>query len=140
MAVAFRILESEHLHFKKQAQSGLIRLGGDDVPEISKQLFPVGGPMIRGQSLKCCLQAGLHMLHDLGDERLLRSEVMEQHARARPDVRRQGPQRKICQAVPEEISEALLQELMTSLYVTTVTQRGLASIWHWPEKEVNKGG
>ena len=77
--------------------------------------------MIRGQVLKGCLQAGLHLFHDLGNERLLRSEVVEQHAGAGPGGRRQGPEGKVRDAVPEEISEALFQELIASLYVTTVT-------------------
>jgi hypothetical protein len=102
-------LESEHLHFEKQAESGLIRPGRQDVPEILKQVFSVGVPMIRSQILKSCLQAGLNLSHDLGNERLLRSEVVEQHAGAGPDGRRQRAERKICDAMPEEISEALFQ-------------------------------
>jgi hypothetical protein len=121
-------LESKHLHLEKQSEGGLVRPGGENLPEILKQRLPVGCCMIQRQLLKSSLQAGLHLFHDLGDERLLRSEVVEQHAGAGPNGRRQRAERKIRDAVAKKIDEALFQKLISSRDVTTVT------LWKFPVK------
>jgi hypothetical protein len=74
-----------------------------------------------GEILEAGLQPRLDLFHDFGDERLLGTEVMEQHARAGIDRSSEGPERQVSDPVAEEVSEAFLEELVPGRDVTNVT-------------------
>ena len=54
----------------------------------------------------------LNLFHDGSNERFLAPEIMEEHASAGSDRRRERTQRKVSYPVAQEISEALLEEFV----------------------------
>ena len=67
------------------------------------------------------LQLEVDLLHDLGDERFLRAEVVEQHPSTGPDRGGERSKGKMSDTVPEKIGKAIIQELFSRIYVTVVT-------------------
>lgn len=125
-AVTFRILEREHLHFKKQAERWAIGFGGQSGPKFEEEMLP--GVVVRTieQFLEGCLQAKVDQLHHLRDKPFFGAEIMEQHPGAGPDRARERTEGKVGDAMPEKIGKAPVKESISYCDVTVVTYQTLA--------------
>jgi len=120
-AVTFRVLKREHLHFKEQAERWAIRFRRERVPEIQEEVLMSRAGRPLSQLQERGLQSEVDLLHDFGNERLLRAEIMQQHPRAGADRGRQGTKGEVSYPVAEEIAETFLKKGSASVDVTTVT-------------------